>query len=90
VKTWLLDDAFGTVDTWVPLVDMFGANAGVMHCQFSSGRPGRPATSSLTSVSLTVEKATLLVTPSDVLGMVRQQCFPVGKRSFESLLSVAL
>lgn len=59
------------MDTWIPLVDMFGANAGVIRCQFSTGRPSKPSTTALTSVSLTVEKATLLITASEVLGKVR-------------------
>jgi hypothetical protein len=70
-KPWLQDESFGIVDTWIPLVDMFGANAGVIRCQFSTGRPSKPSTTALTSVSLTVEKATLLITASEVLGKVR-------------------
>ena len=69
-QSWLLEGTFSIVDTWVPVTDVFGANAGCIHVEFIGTAPALSITQVPQAVSITIEKATLLMLPAQILGEV--------------------
>ena len=67
---WLLDAAFECVDTWIPVTDLFGAYAGVMHVQFVGDGWTAVPPAPLRAFTLTVENAALAAKAEDLLGPV--------------------